>query len=178
MGKLQDGRVAEHIPAMMRYARALLRGRDGAEDLVHDALVSAYANAAQYRPDRPLGTWLLAIVHNRFVSDLRRAGVRESHRADLAAAAPAAHEPEQEIHLRLVQIEHAFLALSDEQRAALHLVAVEGLAYQEAAEALGIPIGTLISRISRAREKLRQIEDGQPGQHAPGHLRVVGGDKA
>lgn len=77
--------------------------------------------------------------------------------------------------MRLKQIREAFFELPDEQRAALHLVAIEELSYQEAAEALGIPVGTLMSRLSRARARLRSIEDG--GQRGTAsHLRVVGGN--
>jgi RNA polymerase sigma-70 factor, ECF subfamily len=166
--------VTEHVPALLRYARSLLRDEAGTEDLVQDVLVAAYANAASYTPDRPLRSWLFTILHNRFVSDARRAAVRERHRAALAEAPPPVQPPEQETHLRLRQIERSLRALGDDQRAVLHLVAVEGLSYQEAAAVLAIPIGTLISRLSRARARLREIEDGAVEPPVPAtHLRVV-----
>jgi RNA polymerase sigma-70 factor (ECF subfamily) len=71
------------------------------------------------------------------------------------------------------QVREAFLGLAEEQRAALHLVAIEGLSYQEAADTLGVPIGTLMSRIGRARAALRLMEEAAPAK--PNHLRIVGG---
>ncbi len=96
----------------------------------------------------------------------------------------ASLSPDQEARVRLLQIREAFFSLPEEQRAALHLVAVEGLSYEDAAAALAIPLGTLMSRISRARAALRAFEDGaadDPALPAPApripkpNLRVVGG---
>ena len=161
MTQLSDNQVIQHVPAMLRYARSLLRDESAAEDLVHDALVQAYTHADQYKSDRPLRTWLFSILHNRFVSDIRSAAVREKYRTTLTEAAVHAQPPDQESRLRLFEVERSLQELSDEQRCALHLVGVEGWSYQEAASVLSIPIGTLISRISRARAKLREAEDGE-----------------
>ncbi len=75
--------------------------------------------------------------------------------------------------MRLLQVRRAFIDLPEEQRAALHLVAIEGLSYQEVANALGIPLGTLMSRIGRARASLRELEEGAPVKG--NHLKIVGG---
>ena len=83
-------------------------------------------------------------------------------------------EAPQEHSVRLAQVREAFLNLPEEQRAALHLVAIEGLTYSEAAEAIGVPLGTLMSRIGRARAALRDMEDVSSAR-TKSHLRIVGG---
>lgn len=173
MTSFPDNQVTEHVPALLRYARSLLRDDSAAEDLVHDALVLAYAHADQYRPERSLRTWLFSILHNRFVSDVRQRGVRDRHLAAMTLLPPETPSSEQETRLRLSEVERSLLELSDDQRAALHLVVCEGLSYQEAALALSIPIGTLISRISRARTRLRELDEGEIGTAGAPHLRIV-----
>ncbi|WHO37401.1 sigma-70 family RNA polymerase sigma factor [Sphingobium sp. AP49] len=165
-------KVVDLLPALMRYARRLTGNESDAEDLVQDALVRAYANVDKYERGRPLRIWLFSILHNVFVSGTRRAAVRERFRADVVAQADPVEAPTQEQSVRLHQIEAALAALPEEQQAVLHLVAVEGLSYQDAAVAIGIPIGTLISRLSRARARLRALEDGMPAAR-PAQLRIV-----
>jgi RNA polymerase sigma factor (sigma-70 family) len=175
--------VLGQLPALRRYARSLAGDEADAEDLVHDALVRAYERRRTFRPGGNLRAWLLSVLHNAFVSS------RRARRAELARVAGAATEPadprigpSQDGAVRLVELVQAFRALPEEQRAALHLVAVEGLSYQEAALALGIPVGTLMSRLSRARTALRAAErTGHSSRSRPpdgrgGCLRVVEGD--
>ncbi|MCB4769871.1 sigma-70 family RNA polymerase sigma factor [Ancylobacter sp. Lp-2] len=170
--------VLGQLAALRRYARALTRDEADAEDLVQDALLRAYENRAGFDPERGdaaqgLRGWLFAVLHNVFV-DRRRARRAEAERERrLAEIAPVSGEPAQEHHMRLAQIRDAFMGLPEEQRAALHLVAIEGLGYAEAAAALGIPQGTLMSRLSRARGALRAIEDG--GVATRPQLKIVGG---
>jgi RNA polymerase sigma-70 factor (ECF subfamily) len=150
--------VTEQLPALKRYARSLTRDETEAEDLVHDAVVRAYEGRDSFRPDGDLKSWLFSVLHNSFVSGLRS---RKAHSARLDRAAELTERevrPEQEDRLRLAQIGAAFMTLSVEQREALHLVAVEGMAYGEAAEVLGVPVGTLMSRLGRARSALRAHE--------------------
>jgi RNA polymerase sigma factor (sigma-70 family) len=164
--------VVGQLGALRRYARALTRNDVDAEDLVQDALLRAYERRAGFRSGGNLRSWLLSILHNTFVDGTRRnraERLRDNEAAELAETAMAAP---QEHAARLAQVRQHFMALPEEQRAAIHLVAIEGLAYGEAAEALGIPIGTLMSRLGRARASLREMENG-PGR--PGHLRIVGG---
>ena len=163
---------------LRRYARSLTRDETQAEDLVHDTLVRAYERRGSFRSGGNLRAWLLSILHNAFV-DGRRRHVAEARRLEEAAVmAETAVPPDQESHVRLQQIQSAFLRLPDEQRAALHLVAIEELPYQEAADALGIPVGTLMSRLGRARATLRGFEAGahlteqSEGKRPP---RIVGG---
>jgi RNA polymerase sigma-70 factor (ECF subfamily) len=162
---------------LRRYARSLTRDESQAEDLVQDTLVRAYERRGSFRVGNNLRAWLLSILHNTFIDERRKAeGLRLERLAEIATLTVPA---DQESRVRFQQIRQAFLSLPDEQRAALHLVAVEGLSYQEAATALGIPTGTLMSRLGRARAALRAFEAGQSPLQitaAPRpNLRVVGG---
>ncbi|BCH25813.1 sigma-70 family RNA polymerase sigma factor [Mesorhizobium sp. L-8-3] len=165
--------VLGQLGALRRYARSLTRDSADAEDLVQDALVRAYERRASFRHGGNLRAWLLSILHNTFV-DGKRSRRAEAIRIERAGElADAFLDAPQEHSLRLTQLREAFLGLSEEQRAALHLVAIEGLSYQEAAEALAIPLGTLMSRIGRARAALRELEETSPARVR--HLRVVRG---
>ena len=152
------GIVAE-LSAMLCYARALTRDEAAAEDLVQDAILLACQRRESFQEGRSLRTWLCAIVHNRFVDDQRR--LRAERDRDLQAARQADDAnfgAAQEDALRLALLERVFLGLPPDQRTVLHLVAVEGLSYREAAVALAVPVGTVMSRLSRARTFLRQAE--------------------
>ncbi|WP_371348448.1 sigma-70 family RNA polymerase sigma factor [Ancylobacter sp. IITR112] len=186
--------VPAQLGVMRRYARSLTRDDVEAEDLVHDALVRAYERRGSFDAEpAAAGTgkgggsrggeagggarlrgWLLSVLHNVFI-DRRRSRVAEARReADSLDLAETSAAPAQEHRLRLAQVRGAFMALPEEQRAALHLVAIEGLGYAEAAATLGIPQGTLMSRLSRARATLRAMEEGGAGE-GPARLRIVGG---
>ncbi len=165
--------VLGQLGALRRYARSLTRDGADAEDLVQDALLRAYERRASFRRGGNLRAWLLSILHNAFI-DGKRSRRAEAIRMERAGyLAETSVDAPQEHSLRLTQLREAFLELGEEQRAALHLVAIEGLSYQEAADALGIPIGTLMSRIGRARAALRELEETAPAKVR--HLRIVGG---
>jgi RNA polymerase sigma factor (sigma-70 family) len=173
--------VVGQLGALRRYGLSLTRNAADAEDLVQEAVVRAYEKRASFRKDRNLRAWLLAILHNCFVDGVRKRR-SESVRLLRAGELAADHAPAPQEHVvRLAQLRQTFMALPDEQRAALHLVAIEGLAYQEAAAILNIPVGTLMSRLGRARAALRAIEEGGPAarhrdESARGpNLRIVGG---
>lgn len=161
------------LAAMRSYARSLARDDQDADDVVQDALVRAMERHQTFQPGHSRRRWLLAIVHNVFVSSRRRAAA-ESRRDDRFAETMMMHvDPEQDQRTRLTQIARAFAALSEQHRAVLHLVAMEGLSYQEAADVLDLPIGTVMSRLSRARNALRQAEGGH--EQGGAKLRLVGG---
>lgn len=165
--------VIGQLAALRRYARSLARNSPDAEDLVHDALLRAYERRSTFRSGANLRNWLFAIVRNTHIDGLRSAmsrGQRDDQSAQVAGLSYPAH---QEHSVRLAQVREAFMMLPEEQREALHLVAVEDLSYHEAAEILDIPVGTLMSRVSRARASLRDFESGT---RKPNHLRLVGGD--
>lgn len=155
------------VPALRRYARALTRDAERADDLVQDCLERAIRKRGLWRPTGPLRAWLFRILLNTYRNDLRR-----DRRAPLSLPIDALPgEPPspagQPGRLALADTARALDKLTDEQREALLLVAIEGLSYAEAASALGIPLGTLMSRIARARETLRDLLD------APPRLRTV-----
>ena len=164
---------------MRRYALVLTRDADEAEDLAQEALLRAVGSARTWQPGRPVRPWLLAILHNAHVSRRRRRQVELACAAELAERAPRAVPPPQHQRVRLSRAVAALLALPEEQREALTLVALEGMAYKDAAEILGVPVGTLMSRLGRGREALRAAvgEGREPGPDAaprPPGLRAVG----
>lgn len=166
--------IIGQLGSLRRYARSLTRDTAEAEDLVHDALVRAYERRGTFRSGGNLRAWLLSIVHNAFIDRLRS---RKSEAVRVEQAeylADASMQAPQEHSVRLAQVREAFFKLPEEQRSALHLVAIEGLTYNQAAEASGVPLGTLMSRIGRARAALREMEDKLPAR-AKSHLRIVGG---
>lgn len=178
--------VIAQLAPLRRYARALTRDEAQADDLVQDALARAFERRATFRAGANLRNWLLSILHNVFIDDCRRREAETRRESEIANLTDLSVPAGQESRLHLQQIGQAFLTLPAEQRAVLHLVAIEGLAYQEAADALGIPVGTLMSRLSRARAALRAFEAGTPAAvralPAPAesaarrpNLRIVGG---
>jgi RNA polymerase sigma-70 factor (ECF subfamily) len=162
--------IEECIPTLRRYASALLRDRQEVDDLVHDCLVRALDRLHTRRDDGDLRAWLFAIMHNLFISRIRwikRRGVTES--LDTADPAALGQRASQEDPLRQLDLMRALDELPEDQRSVLLLVAVEDLPYAETARLLGVPIGTVMSRLSRAREKLRR----SMGEEAPPALRRV-----
>lgn len=165
--------IADELPALHRYARVLTRDEPAAEDLVHDALLRAYEKRHSFRFGSNPRPWLFAIMHNLFISGWRKSTAERKRNEQASDRQIEAAPPNQEHALRLRAISEAFEELSDDHRAALHLVVVEGQSYQDAADALGIPIGTLISRLGRARAALRERESIPRRREEP-KLRLVG----
>ncbi|MDE3121950.1 MAG: sigma-70 family RNA polymerase sigma factor [Paracoccaceae bacterium] len=143
------------IPALRRYAHALERDRDAADDLVQDTLERALSRRAQWRGEGSVRAWLFGILQNRYRDTLRRAGPRLVTVEDLATepARPGAQEGQ----MALREVHDAMGRLPADQRAALLLVALEGMSFDEAARVLGLPRGTLMSRLARARAALRGL---------------------
>jgi RNA polymerase sigma-70 factor (ECF subfamily) len=162
-----DAILAE-LPRLRRYARAMVGERAAADDLVQDTLERAWSRLAQWRAGSDLRAWLFSIMHNLRVDQLRRPGLSTSPIDDEHVDAPT--RATQTDRLEVKDLEFALARLPEEQRAVLLLVALEEMSYSEVALALGIPIGTVMSRLYRGRERLRMILDGQQPV-AP--LRVV-----
>jgi RNA polymerase sigma factor (sigma-70 family) len=150
------------IPGLRRYARALLRDRDAADDLVQSTLERALARWRFRRSGADLKSWLYAIERNLFL-DMRRSAVSRGPHVefDALSALPGADAgPERTLIARdaLARLDE----LPEEQRSLLLLVGVEDLSYEEAARVLDVPVGTIMSRLSRARESLRRsVETGR-----------------
>lgn len=151
------------IPALRRYARTLLRDRSAADDLVQDCLERAVANWSQRRDDNPR-SWMFTILHNLAMTRLRSGAAKPRHVAiEDAAEDTFARAPSQEDGLRYKELLAALARLPEEQKSVLLLTTVEGLSYAEAADVLGVPIGTVMSRLSRARERLLREMDADAG---------------
>lgn len=162
-------RLGECTVALRRYAFALTRSREEAEDLVQETLTRAIVGAGTFRDGGNLRRWLFAIMHNAFISGCRsRPPDAEPLPDDLPDAQCA---PSQIAHLEAQDVLAALGRLPEAQRAALVLIALEEFSYADAARILGVPPGTLMSRLARAREALRRAMDGET--RAP--LRVIGG---
>ena len=168
--------IAREIPHLRRYARALLRDADAADDLVQDCLERALKKRRLWRHKGSLRSWLFRIVYTQFLNG-RAKRVKAQRTASLdeldqsvaqSMAIPAA----QIDHAEIVEVMDALFTIDQDQRAALLLVAVEGMAYDEAADALDIPIGTLRSRLWRGREALKAARPDRPGRSRPSLRRV------
>lgn len=154
-------RIEDCIPALRRYALALLRERDRADDLVHDCLVLAIAKLHTRRDDADMRAWLFTILHNVFVSQRRRQTIRpDSIALDETHSQSASQRANQEDRLMWRDMLRGLERLPEEQRSVVLLVSVEDLSYAETAAVLGVPVGTVMSRLARGREKLRQLTGG------------------
>src|SRR5262249_22360853 len=158
--------IVELIPRLRRYARALAGDRSAADDLVQDTLERAWAKFHLYRRGTDLRAWLFTVMHNVYVNQLRSAKLNAVLDEDMPELARPSREAD---GLVLRDLDAAIRRLPPEQREVLLLVALEDMSYDSAAQALGIPIGTVMSRLARAREKLRAMLAGLP----PGKLKIV-----
>ena len=151
--------IEEQIPRLRRYARALTRNPERADDLIQDTVVRALAKQDLWEPGTDLRAWLFTLMHNQNVNSVRRS-LREGTAVDveqLSSALMATTDPT--ASRKLFELERALGQLPVEQREAILLVGLEGLAYEEAAAILGVPIGTVRSRLSRGRDSLRRLMD-------------------
>ena len=158
--------IIPFIPNLRRYARALVGDRDGADDLVQDTLERAVRKFHLWRPG-DLRAWLFSIMHNVFVNQLKARKIAPEVEIDenaLAAPIPTVTS------LDVIDLQRALLTLSPQQREVVLLVALEDMTYADVSRSLGIPIGTVMSRLSRGREKLRRAMSGEAQRSG---LRVV-----
>ena len=162
--------LEEQIPRLRRYARALTRDFSRADDLVQSCLVRAVAKQHLWEPGTNLRAWLFTILHNQNVNDVRRA-VREGNTVELGEAPQLTVQGNAIPSLELRDLERAIGKLAPEQRQVILLVGLEGMAYEEAAAVLNVPVGTVRSRLSRGRDQLRQLMDvqGQLGDNKQLH---------
>lgn len=164
--------IEEHIPRLRRYARALVGDRAGADDLVQDTLERAWGRLHLWEPGTDLRAWLFSIMHNIHVNQLRAGRIRATESLDdEEGTMEIPVRATQEDGLMVNEVDRALRQLPDEQREVLLLVGLEQLSYEEVARVLSIPLGTVMSRLSRGREKLRALLSGGPAKPSP--LRVV-----
>jgi RNA polymerase sigma-70 factor (ECF subfamily) len=153
-------KLEENIPSLRRYAWSLLRNAADADDLVQDCLVRALDRMETLRCEGDLRPWLFTIMHNIFANRWRRMtnSVRllsDRDEADVAVA------PSQEDRVQCQDVLRGLDALPEEQREVLLLVAVEGFQYDEVAKMLDVPMGTVMSRLSRGRDRLGRFMQGR-----------------
>ena len=144
------------LPRLRRFGRAIARHREDADDLVQIAVERALLRRSQWQPGTQLLSWIFKIMNNAWIVELRSRARREqvfapAERAEHVGVSPI------DGHLDELAVRGAIERLNDEQRIAVGLVLVEGLPYKEAAEVLGVPIGTVTSRLARAREQLQAM---------------------
>jgi len=159
--------LMEHVPRLRRYARALINNRDLADDLVQDTLERALRHTENFQTGTDLRAWLFTIMHNVFANQARRAGVKAVHvRVDdeNISEREFAVPGTQTQSLEMRDLDFALQRLPLDQRQVVLLVGLEEMSYADVAQALEIPIGTVMSRLSRGRERLRALMAGaQPG---------------
>ena len=150
------------IPRLRRYARAMLGDRAAADDLVQDTLERAWSRFSLWQRRSEVRAWMFGIMHNHFIDRVRAQRSRpEDSAGDDLPELP--QRPQQTDGLEVRDLDRLLQRLPPEQREVLLLVSVEELSYQEVATITGVPVGTVMSRLSRARARLRD-EMASPGQ--------------
>jgi RNA polymerase sigma-70 factor, ECF subfamily len=171
-GTIEFGRAVEReIPRLRRYAHALMRERHRAEDLVQNCLTGALANRHLWTPGTDLRAWLFAILHNLRVSELRRSMREDAYNQSVMTVMTAA--PRQpDAGLELADLDRAISELPEARRAAVLLVGLEEMTYEQAAAVLSVPVGTVRSRVSRGRAELRirLLRSGRPNRRGSNPL--------
>ncbi|MEI8181036.1 RNA polymerase sigma factor [Aestuariivirga sp.] len=150
--------LSAEIPVLRRFARALTGDPALADDLVQDCLERAMLKSHLYDPSRPLRAWLFTMLRNLHISGLRRNGrTTVVKTVDDLVNGEGAVAPEQENRLAVGSVSEALNRLSPQHREVIVLVGLEEMSYRDVSEILGVPVGTIMSRLSRAREQMRQL---------------------
>jgi len=151
--------IEQEIPRLRRHAQSLVRDPSSADDLVQDCLAQALAKSHLWQEGTDLRAWLFTIQHSQYANTVRRSA-RESAIVESRDTEPSLLTPEaQFIRLELRDLERALALLPAEQRQVLLLVGMEGLRYEDVAKVLGVPVGTVSSRLSRGRDALWVLMD-------------------
>lgn len=152
--------IAALLPRLRRFGRTLTRHREDADDLVQQAIERALKSQDQWQPGTRVDSWMFRIMQNAWIDELR---ARERRGQTFVPEEEGEHVgvSTTDAQIDSIAVRKALAQLGDEQRAVVGLVLVEGLPYKEAAQVLDIPIGTLTSRLSRAREALQAILEGR-----------------
>lgn len=160
--------IVDEIPRLRRYARALTGDVVRADDLVQDTLERALGKWSLWRPGN-LRAWLFSIMHNLFVNQARSPQLVDYPGDEALPDLPTRAAQGDALELR--DFVRSLARLPDEQREALLLVCVEDLSYEDTAKVLGVPVGTVMSRLSRGRERLRTLLSGS--EPADTHLKII-----
>jgi RNA polymerase sigma-70 factor (ECF subfamily) len=167
--------IVAEIPRLRRYSRFLVRDPELADDLVQECLTRAVAKLDTWEIGSNMRAWLFVILHNAYISHWRRMKRRPAT-VEMSPGDPALTvSGTQEQHLGMIDVQAAFNKLGEGHKQILIMIGIEGLRYEDAAVALGLPVGTVRSRLFRARSALRHILDGKEedgaGHRAPGDRR-------
>jgi RNA polymerase sigma factor (sigma-70 family) len=159
--------IIAQIPALRRYARALTGDAWSADDLVQDTLERGWGQWHQWRTGSDLRAWLFTLMHNLFANQTRSLSRRAGSgvQVDPDEVAGELHAPDAASDLTF-DLQRCLLRLPPDQRSVLLLVSMEDLSYEEVASVLAIPVGTVMSRLSRARSRLRELLDAPAGDLA------------
>jgi RNA polymerase sigma-70 factor (ECF subfamily) len=157
----QADMLEEQIPHLRRYARFLTKNFDQADDMVQDCLLRAIQNFDKWEPGTNLRAWLIVILRNNFYNQCRRGRREQEVKSDPSVVGTGITPAAQEDALSLDELAVAFGLLSGDHREVIYLIAMDGMSYEDAAGVLGINVGTVKSRLSRARTELRRILDGE-----------------
>ena len=150
--------IIVELPRLRRYAQALVRDADTADDLVQDCVERSLSRLHQFRDGTDMRSWLFTIMHSIFVNGVsRRKKTVDLEKLNPNHEARLATPPEQGRGLVMRDLEAALARLSDEQREIVILIGLENMTYKQAAEIIGVPLGTVMSRLSRGRERLSQL---------------------
>lgn len=153
--------IAIHIPRLRRYARALTGDATAADDLVQDCLERALSRLALWRPGSNMRAWLFTIMRRLWINELERRACRPPPGSLDDYPEPAAPD-DQNARLAVRDLDTALKALPPEQREVILLVGLEGMSYAEAAEVTSVPVGTVMSRLKRGRDRLSALMSGEP----------------
>ena len=160
-----DQDIVAYIPRLRRYAQALVKGHSVmVDDLVQDSLERALARSHQFREGTDLRAWLFTIMHNVYANQIRRISNGPSF-VELPETIDEMTTDTSTLKLELRDLQQAISELPLEQRKILLLVTLEGLPYQQVADMLGIPVGTVMSKLSRTRQHLRKLSHRDDAPH-------------
>jgi len=156
--KKWNKQLTEQIPHLLRYAKALTRDIDMAEDLIQDCLERAWRKRSLWDSQRKLRPWLFTIMHNVYINEISKLVNKHQHvSVDISMIDERVDDSQV---LRINEIDKALGKLNPEYREIVLLAGLEGMSYKEIAAITDLPLGTVMSRLSRAREKLKKLMDG------------------
>jgi RNA polymerase sigma-70 factor (ECF subfamily) len=148
--------LVTHLPHLRAVARTLTGHRDRADDLVNDTILKALSAEAQFQPGTHLKAWLMTILRNHYINGLRRSRIEVETVAEIPESILPS-QPNQEHVVEVNEVASALQQMSLEHREILVLVSAAGLSYEEAAEVCGCAVGTIKSRLNRARAELKRV---------------------
>jgi len=149
-----EKQITAEVPRLRRYARALTQNPSAADDLVQECLERAWGKQTQWQTGTNLRAWLFTIVHNCFINETRARNRADEYLDQVKQSETGSYS---DSNIELLNLQQCLQRLSQEHREVIVLAGLEGLSYQEIASVIDAPVGTVMSRLSRAREELRTL---------------------